>query len=82
MNSSQILMQLELCSQISEKHSDIFHESLSNGSQVIPCGQVGGQTDMTEIDIRFSQFCERTYKPADIHTRQFDDDGLLRIQVC
>ena len=39
-HSCPILMKLELSGQISTKYSYIkVHENLSNGSQVVPCGQ-------------------------------------------
>jgi len=33
-----------------------FHENLSNGSRVVPCGRTGRHD---EADSRFSQFCEK-----------------------
>ena len=44
--SCQILIKLEFCPQISETYSDIkYHESLSSGSWVVPCGRTDGRTD-------------------------------------
>jgi len=39
-------MTLELNRTIFEKYSNIkFHENLSTGSRVVPCGQTDGRTD-------------------------------------
>ena len=44
--SYQILMKLEFSGQIFEKYPNIkFHENLSGGRQVVPCGQMDGQID-------------------------------------
>jgi hypothetical protein len=40
-------MKLELSQQSLEKSSNIkFHGNTTSGSQVVPCGQMGGWTDM------------------------------------
>jgi hypothetical protein len=52
-------MKLEFSQQISEKYSNIkFHENLSSGSRVVPCGWTDGQTDiyMTKLIIAFRNF--------------------------
>ena len=42
----QILMELEFSLQIFEKHSNIkFHENLSGGSRVVPCGRTDGHEE-------------------------------------
>jgi hypothetical protein len=42
----QILIKLELCWQIFEKHSNIkFRDNPSSGSSVVPCGQTDGRTE-------------------------------------
>jgi hypothetical protein len=42
-------MKLEFSQRIFENYSNIkFHESPSSGSQVVPCGQTDGRTDMTK----------------------------------
>jgi hypothetical protein len=58
--SCTILMDLESFRQISEKYSNMkFHENPSSGSRVVPCGNTDGETDMTKLLSRLSQFCER-----------------------
>jgi len=48
--------------QIFEKYSNtIFHESPCHGNRVVPCGQIG-QTDMTNLVVFFSRFCESAPK--------------------
>jgi hypothetical protein len=46
-----------------EKYEDMeFHENISRGSEVVPCGRTDGLTDRNrhdEANSRFSQFCER-----------------------
>jgi hypothetical protein len=59
--SCQILMELELFPQIFEKYSRIkFHEELSCGSGVVPCGrtdrQTDRQTDMSKRRVAFRNF--------------------------
>jgi hypothetical protein len=54
-------MKLELCRQIFGKSSNIkFHENLSSGSRIVPCGhtqtQTHGQTDMTKLIVSFCIF--------------------------
>jgi len=40
-----------------------FHEHLSSGSRVVPCGQMDGHTDgHDEANSSFLQCCERAYK--------------------
>jgi len=47
-------MKLELSRQIFEICSNIkFHEKPSSGSRVVPCGQMGGPTDMTKLIVAF-----------------------------
>ena len=55
--SCGILMKLEISQHIFEKFSNIkFHQYLSSGSRVVPCGQTDGHD---EADNGFSQFRER-----------------------
>ena len=55
--SCYILMKLELSRQIFEKYPNIkFHENPFDGSRVVPCGQTGKQTDMTELIVAFRNF--------------------------
>jgi len=43
-------MKLEFSRQIFEKSSGIiFHENLSSGNRVAPCGRTDRQTDMTKL---------------------------------
>ena len=43
--------------------SEKFHENLSSGSPVVPCGQWQGRTDgHDEANSRFSQFCKKHLK--------------------
>jgi hypothetical protein len=52
-------MKREFYQQVFEKHSNIkFNENLSCGSRVVP-----RRTDRHEANSRFSQLCERAYKP-------------------
>jgi len=54
-------MELEFSRQISEKYSDIkFHDNLSTGSRVFPCGRTDRHD---EVNSSFSQFCESAWKP-------------------
>jgi hypothetical protein len=50
-------MKLEFSQQIFEKYSNInFHENLSSGNRVVPCGQKDGRTDMTKLIAAFRIF--------------------------
>jgi hypothetical protein len=61
--SYHVLMKLEYSRKIFEKILNIkFHENPSGGRGAVPCEQADGQTDMTETNSRFSQFCERAHK--------------------
>ena len=72
--SCQIWMELEFSWQIFEKDANIkFHDNLSSGSPVVPCGQMERRTDgwtdgwtdrHDEATSRFSPFCESVPKPA------------------
>jgi len=45
LSSYQILIRFESYAQIFDKYSNlIFHEYLSGGSRVVPCGQMDPQT--------------------------------------
>ena len=46
-----------------------FHEKPSNGSRVVPCGQMDGQTDMTKLTITFRNFAN-----APKHTMRSEKD--------
>jgi len=53
----QILIKLEFSGQIFEKCQDRkFHEDLSSGSKVVPCGQTDGQRDMRTLIVAFCNF--------------------------
>jgi hypothetical protein len=48
--SCQLLMKFEFTQQVFEKSSSIkFHENLSGGSGIIPCGQTDRHTRMMKI---------------------------------
>jgi len=50
-------MKFEFSEQIFEQSSNIkFHENLSSGSRIVPCGETDGHD---EANSRFSKFCER-----------------------
>ena len=50
-----MLIKLEFSQQISEKVSNIkFHENLSSGSRVVPCGQT--DRHMTRLKVAFGNF--------------------------
>jgi hypothetical protein len=50
-------MKFEYSLQIFEKCSDIkFHENLSSGSRVVPCGLTEGQIDITKLIVAFRNF--------------------------
>jgi len=50
-------MNLEFFRQIFEKYSDIkFHENSSSGRQIVPCGQMDGQIDRTNVMVAFHNF--------------------------
>jgi len=54
--SYQILRKLEFSQQIFKKFSNIkFHEDPSSES-VVPCGQMGGQTDVMKLTVAFRNF--------------------------
>ena len=54
--SYQILRKLEFSQQIFKKFSNIkFHEDPSSES-VVPCGQMGGQTDVMKLTVAFHNF--------------------------
>jgi hypothetical protein len=58
--SCHILMKHEFYRQTLEKCSDVeFHENLSSGSRVVPCGQTDRRD---EANSRFPHFCERAYE--------------------
>jgi hypothetical protein len=53
-------MKLEFSQQIFEKYKYIkFHENPSSGERVVQCGETDRRTDMTKLNRRFTQFCER-----------------------
>jgi hypothetical protein len=55
--SCHTLRKLELSQQIFKKFSNIkFHEDPSSESRVVPCRQMGGQTDMTKLTVAFQNF--------------------------
>jgi hypothetical protein len=64
-NSCHISVKLEFSRQIFEKYSNVeFHENLSSGSRVVPCGQ----TDMTKLIVAFCDFAKRSPKiPLSAH---------------
>ena len=54
-------MKLEFCRRILEKYSNVkFHENMSSGSRVVPCGQ----PDMTKLTVAYRNFAKAsaTYK--------------------
>jgi len=59
--SCPILMEIEFSRHIFEKLSNMkFHENLSSGSRIVPCGRTDRQTDgYDEVNSHFSQCCER-----------------------
>jgi len=59
-------MKVEFCGQIFEKYSNNkFHENLSTGSRVVPCGLTDRRKERyDEVNRRFSRFCERAKKLA------------------
>jgi hypothetical protein len=56
--------EIEFCGHSLKITSNIkFHENLSSGSRVFPCGQTDGQMNKNyETNIPFSQFSEHAYK--------------------
>jgi len=64
--SGPILMKHEFSRDFffSNKYTNIkFHENTSSGSRVFPCRQMDLRTDRhDEVNSRFSQFCERSWK--------------------
>jgi hypothetical protein len=57
------LIKLEFYQHIFENYPNIkFHENLSSGSRVVPCGRTNGQTDRYDEVNSFSQFCEKRHK--------------------
>jgi len=52
-------MKLEFSRQIFEKSSNIkFHENLSSGSRVVPCGRTDRRTDMAKLIVAFRNFAK------------------------
>ena len=50
-------MKLDFSKLIFKKYSNTkFHENPPSGSQVVPCGQINGQTDMTKLRVTFCNF--------------------------
>ena len=50
-------MKLEFSRKILEKYSHVkFHENLSSGSRVVPCGWLDGRTDMTKLTVASHNF--------------------------
>jgi hypothetical protein len=61
--SCPILTKLVLFRQIFETCSNIkFHENLSSGSLIVPCGQTEGWTDLIELIVVFRSFANAHYK--------------------
>jgi len=59
-------MKLEFTVQNFEKYSTIkFHENLSDGSRVVPCGRTGGWTDITKLIVAFRSFANALKKKKD-----------------
>jgi len=56
-------MKPDISRRILKKYSNIrFHENLSNGNRVVPCGQTDRQADRQDnANICFLQFCEREF---------------------
>ena len=58
-HSCQVLIKLEFSRQNFVKYSNIkFHENLSSGSLVVPCGQTDGQTHTTKLTVVFRNFAK------------------------
>jgi len=57
-------MKLEFSWRIFENSVQLskFHDSNSSGSRVVPYGRTDRQTDMIEVNSRFSQVCEHAKK--------------------
>jgi len=52
-------MKIEFSGQIFQNPSNIkFHDSKSNGSRGVSCGQTVGQIDMTKLNIAFRNFAK------------------------
>ena len=52
-------MKIKFSRQIFEKSSNIkFHENSSSVSQVVPCDQTDGGTDMTALIVAFRNFAK------------------------
>jgi hypothetical protein len=50
-------MKFDFCRQSFEKYSKVlFHENLSSGNQVVPCGQTDEETDVTKSIVAFRNF--------------------------
>jgi len=50
-------MKLEFSRQFFEKYSTLkFHDNLSDGSPVFPCGRKDGQTGTTKLIVAFRNF--------------------------
>ena len=63
--------EIEFSLRIFEKSSNIkFHENVSSGSRVVPCGRkdswTGGQTDMTKLIFAFCKIANTPKSEADV----------------
>ena len=67
-------MKLKFYRQILEKYLNIkFHENLSSGSRVVPCGRTDRQTYMTKLIVAFRSFANSPKKK-----RGCDNDSQTR----
>ena len=62
-------MKLKFYRQILEKYlNNKFHENLSSGSRVVPCGRTDRQTYMTKLIVAFRSFANSPKKKKEVAT--------------
>jgi len=71
-------MKLEFYGQFLKKFSNKkFHENLSIGRRVSPCGQTDGWTDMTKLIVTFFNFVKAPKKVPGTFGTCFSVQGLM-----
>ena len=80
----QILMRLESYRQFWEKKNSNtkFHGNPSSRSRVVPCGQMDGQRDVTKLNCRITQFCEKRPNPPPPKHKIVGTGSGCRLQSC
>jgi len=88
--SCSILITLGASGQIFENYTNTeFHENLSSGSPVVPCGRTDIQADMTKLKVAFRSFANAPKSGARTKPKiqnkngvQFTDDNYYYYYYC